>query len=298
MSYPFVDPELQAKLSVLPLESKQAMLGSVTGRHRSLNHGSSVEFSEYRKYVQGDDIRMLDWKAFARSDRYYIKQSEADTNMLVHSLIDCSGSMNFDGSHGSKIDLVKKLVATLSALAIRQGDAAGIHCVSSSLDLQIRPKRKPSHLHQIYQSLNEVKVSGETGLCHGIHQLAQSIQRRGLVLIFSDFFCDLESLKEALLHVKHRKHEVCLFQILDPMELEFNFSQAHRFIDLEDGSHVHIEGEEIRDEYLALMQDFLQGVEGLASEALVEHHLIRSSDSAEEVLTKFLHSRSQNFLDS
>ncbi len=291
MSFPFVDPLLISRLSRLPLMSQQAMLGNVSGRHRSLNHGSSAEFSEYRKYVQGDDIRMLDWKAYARSERHYIKQSESETNLLMHSMIDTSGSMRFGHNHTCKIALCKKLVATLSALAIKQGDAAGLHCISSDIDVQIPPRRKPSHLHQIYQTLATLDPIGSTGLCQGMHCLAENLPRRGMVLIFSDFFCELDELKDALVHLKHNKNDVVLFHILDESEINFNFSQAYRFVDLEDGSQLNIESPEIRGDYQSLMRDYLHGIKVMCSDIPVEYRLTLCSEKPEDILMKFLSSR-------
>lgn len=291
MSFSFVDPSLLSRLSNLPLVTQQAMLGNVSGKHRSLNHGSSAEFSEYRKYVQGDDIRMLDWKAYARSERHYIKQSESETNLLLHSLIDTSGSMLFENGSTSKIDLCKQISAALCSLAIQQGDAAGIHCISSNIDIQIPPRRKPSHLHQIYQTLDTLTPSGSTGLCQGIHDLAESLPRRGLVIIFSDFFCDLDELKDALVHLKHRKNDVVLFHILDESEIEFDFSQAYRFVDLEDGSQQNIETPEIRDNYQSLMQSYLNDIKSMCSNTLVEYRRVLCSESPERILVDFLGSR-------
>ncbi|MFC4990724.1 DUF58 domain-containing protein [Rubritalea tangerina] len=238
MTYSFLDPEVLGRLGAIPLESRQPMLGNVAGRHRSPNRGSSVEFAEYRKYVQGDDTRRLDWKAYARSDRYYIKEFEADTNLLAHILLDTSGSMAFADKGISKIEFARKIAASLSYLAVDQGDAAGLSCISTKLQLEIPPRRRASHLQTIFKTLAETEPKGETGLVEGLHSIAEKVPRRGLIVILSDLFCDPDAFSDALQHLKYRKHDVVVFHLMDPQEIDFEFERPHRFVDLEDNSTI------------------------------------------------------------
>lgn len=288
MEYPFLDPEVLGRLGAIPLESRQPMLGNVAGRHRSPNRGSSVEFAEYRKYVQGDDTRRLDWKAYARSDRYYIKEFEADTNLLAHLVVDTSGSMNFSSKGENKIEFAQKIAASIAYLAVDQGDAAGLSCISDKLNIEIPPRRRASHLQTIFKTLSETKPKGETGLIEGLHAIAEKIPRRGLIIIISDLFCDAEEFSDALQHLRYRKHDVVVFHLMDPQEIDFEFERPHRFVDLEDDSTIVAEPTLIADEYREIVQKFLTDIKGRCHDANADYHLVRTTENYESVLSAFL----------
>lgn len=288
MNYSFLDHQALGRLGAIPLESRQPMQGNVAGRHRSLNRGSSVEFAEYRKYVQGDDTRRLDWKAYARSDRYYIKEFEADTNLLAHLVVDASGSMAFSDKGEPKIVFAQKIAATLSYLAVDQGDAAGLSCISNKLNVEIPPRRRASHLQQIFQTLSEIKPKGETGLVEGLHTLAEKVPRRGLIVILSDLFCDPDAFSDALQHLRYRKHDVVVFHLMDPQEIDFDFERPHRFVDMEDGSTIVAEPTLIADEYREIVQKFLIDTKQRCHDANVDYRLVRTSENFESVLSTFL----------
>ena len=264
------------------------MLGNVAGRHRSPNRGSSVEFAEYRKYVQGDDTRRLDWKAYARSDRYYIKEFEADTNLLAHMIVDTSGSMEFADKGISKIEFARQIASTLSYLAVHQGDAAGLSCISKKLDLEIPPRRRASHLQSIFKTLSEVTPKGDTGLIEGLHSIAEKVQRRGLIISLSDLFCDPDAFSDALQHLRYRKHDVVVFHLMDPQEIDFDFERPHRFVDFEDGSPIVAEPALIADEYRQIVQDFLIDTKRRCHDANADYRLVRTTESYESVLSTFL----------
>ncbi|MDA7517983.1 DUF58 domain-containing protein, partial [Akkermansiaceae bacterium] len=191
MKYDFLDTDVLARLKAIPMESRFPMIGNVAGRHRSPHRGSSVEFAEYRKYVPGDDTRRLDWKAYARSDRYYIKEFEADTNLRAYFVVDSSGSMGFSsGENPSKMEFARRIAATLSYLIVNQGDSAGLSCCNEKLHLEIPPSRRPAQLQHIFESLASVEPKGETGLIEALHTVAEKIQQRALVIVLSDFFVE------------------------------------------------------------------------------------------------------------
>ncbi|MGB1131346.1 MAG: DUF58 domain-containing protein, partial [Haloferula sp.] len=162
MNYDFLDADLLARLSALPVESRMPMVGNVAGKHRSPHRGSSVEFAEYRKYVPGDDTRRLDWKAFARSDRFYIKEFEADTNLRAYFVVDASGSMNFSGHGETKVEYARRIAASLSYLLVNQGDAAGLSLCTEKLHLEVPPSRRAAHLQRIFETLKDLEPEGET----------------------------------------------------------------------------------------------------------------------------------------
>ena len=292
MKYDFLDTDVLARLGAIPLESRTPMVGSVAGRHRSPHRGSSVEFAEYRKYVPGDDTRRLDWKAYARSDRFYIKEFEADTNLRAYFVVDSSASMNFSsGDHPTKIDFARRIAATLSYLIVNQGDSAGLSCCNEKIHLEIPPSRRAAQLQAIFESLQNLEPTGETGLIPALHQIAEKIQQRALVIILSDLFVDTEELGDALQHLRFRKHDVAMFHLLDPQEVEFHFERPHRFVDLEDGNVVVAEPNLIKDEYHAALNEFLENVESKCHDVAADYHLFQTSSNYEEIVSNFITAR-------
>src|SRR6476646_11450181 len=184
----FLDAGVLSRLSSVPLMARRPMQGSVSGRHPSPHRGSSVEFSEYRKYVPGDDLRRLDWRAYGRSDRFFVKEFEADTNLRCCFILDTSGSMAFGSAGVTKIEYARKLAGSLGYLAVQQGDAVGISCVAKGVVRGLPPTRNPAHLPAFFDVLEEAKPEGETRLPEVLHELAETIRQRALVVIISDLF--------------------------------------------------------------------------------------------------------------
>ena len=291
MKYDFLDSDALVRLGAIPLEARQAMTGNVAGRHRSPHRGSSVEFAEYRKYVQGDDTRRLDWKAYARSDRYYIKEFEADTNLRAYFVIDASASMGFSASDGPRIQFARKLAATLSYLIIDLGDAAGLSICHEKIHLEIPPTRKPAQLNNIFDLLAKTEPSGETGLVEALHAIAEKTNQRALIIILSDLFCDTKDLADALQHLRYRKHDIAIFQMLDKQELEFDFERPHRFIDMEDQTSLVAEPALIAEDYRASMQQFLSEVKSACHDVHADYHLITTDQDYERIVHDFLSTR-------
>lgn len=288
----FIDHNLLARLSALPLESRQAMIGSVAGKHRSPHRGSSVEFAEYRKYVPGDDTRRLDWKAFARSDRFYIKEFEADTNLRAYFVVDSSGSMNFaSGESDTKIQYARRIAASLSYLLVKQGDAAGLSVCNDKIHLEIPPSRSASQLQHIFDSLGKLEPKGETGLVEALHTVAEKVKQRALVVILSDLFCDPDALGDALQHLRYRKHDIAIFHLLDRQEIDFAFDRPHRFVDLEDNSAIVAEPNLIVEEYHSALNDYLAAIESKANDAQADYRRVVTDQDYEVLLSDFLTNR-------
>jgi len=292
MKYDFLDTDVLARLGAIPMESRFPMVGNVAGRHRSPHRGSSVEFAEYRKYVPGDDTRRLDWKAYARSDRYYIKEFEADTNLRAYFVVDSSGSMNFSsGDNPTKIQFAKRIAATLAYLIVNQGDSAGLSCCNEKIHLEIPPSRRAAQLQAIFDSLDKLEPKGGTGLIGALHQIAEKVQQRALIIILSDLFSDPEELGEALQHLRFRKHDIAVFHLLDPQEVAFHFERPHRFVDLEDNTTVVAEPHLIADEYHAALAEFLAAVESKCHSVHADYHLFQTNANYEEIVCNFITSR-------
>ncbi len=267
------------------------MTGNIAGRHRSPHRGSSVEFAEYRKYVQGDDTRRLDWKAFARSDRYYIKEFEADTNLRAYFVLDASGSMGFSAENEERIQFARKLAATLSYLIVDQGDAAGLSVCQEKIHIEIPPTRRAANLNHIFEVLSKTEPTGETGLVEALHTIAEKVAQRALIIILSDLFCDTNALGDALQHLRYRKHDVAVFHMLDPQEIAFNFERPHRFVDMEDNTSIVAEPALIVDEYRDAMTAFMAKVKGKCHDIHADYHLITTDQDYEEIVHDFLINR-------
>ena len=289
----FLDMAVLSRLAALPLLARRPMQGNVSGRHSSPHRGSSVEFAEYRKYVAGDDLRRLDWRAYGRSDRFYIKEFEADTNLRLCLLVDTSGSMDFGSTGITKIEYARRIGATLSQLALQQGDAVGLTCVANGVLSTIPPRRNPAHLMNIFDSLEKLRPKGETQLVPSLHELAETIRQRALVVILSDLFVDPEQLRGCFQHLRFRKHDVAAFHLLDPQEIGFNFRRPTRFLDMEGGPAIFAEPNVIADRYRKALSTYLDDMLAVVRESAIDYHRVSMSDDLEQTLTRFLLGRSR-----
>ena len=284
----FLDSAVLARLSRLTLEARIPMLGSVTGIHKSATRGSSVEFAEYRKYVHGDNIRHLDWRVYGRTDRFYMKEFEADTNMRCYLAIDTSGSMDFAGTHGTKFNYARRLAATLAWLLVHQGDAVGLLCFADKTVREITPSRSPAHLKDIFDTMAAMSPSGKTELVRTIHDLAEKTRQRAMVIIFSDFFTDVEPLLDCFQHMRFKKHDLAVFHILDRQELDFQFDRPIRFTDMESAFSLVTDPSVIRDGYLQEFDRYLHGIEHGSREFGVDYRRVFTDTDYETVLAAFL----------
>jgi uncharacterized protein (DUF58 family) len=285
----FLDSAVLNRLMHLTLMARSPMEGGVSGLHKSPHRGSSVEFAEYRNYVPGDDIRRLDWRVFARTDRFFLKEFEAETNLRCYFVLDCSGSMKF----GNKLDYAKSLVATMAYIAAHQGDAVGLICVTGKSPIEIPPKRNPAHLKLIFDTLEKAEAHGQTNLAPALHDLAEKVRRRALVMVISDFFCDLEPLLNAFQHLRFQKHDMGVFQLLDRAELDFQFDRPVRFVDLESSLSIVTEPSTIRDEYLRQFGLFLEALRDGCHEFGADYRRVVTDQNCERVLADFLMERAQ-----
>lgn len=287
----FIDNDLLSRLGALPVEARVPMMGNVAGRHRSPHRGSSVEFAEYRKYVAGDDTRRLDWKAYARSDRYYIKEFEADTNLRAYFVVDASGSMAFAGRGEAKIQYARRIAASLAYLLVNQGDAAGLSVCTESLHLEVPPSRRAAHLERFFTTLGGLEPAGATGLLGALHTIAEKIGQRAFVVILSDLFTDPAALGDALQHLRYRRHDIAVFHLMDPLEIGFEFDRPHRFVDLEDGTALVAEPALIAADYQAALREFLASVRATCHDAAADYQLVTTDAALEPLLREFLTAR-------
>ena len=261
----YLQPDVIAKLANIELKARMVVEGFITGLHKSPYHGFSVEFAEHRQYQLGDEIRHLDWKVFGRSDKYYVKQFEEETNLRSMLAIDSSASMKYASKGNiSKFEYASYLAAALSYLLIKQRDSIGLTLYDTTINKYLPPNSKQSYIHPILQTLAAVTPSNQTGTSRALDMLAERIKRRGLVAIISDFFDDPESVTKALKHFRHRKHDVIVFQILDPREIDFKLGRNANFKDMETEEEMITQPFHIQKSYAQTMNEFIDYINASA----------------------------------
>jgi len=290
----FLDAGVLSRLAAVPFFARKPMLGNVSGRHPSPHRGSSVEFAEYRKYVPGDDLRRLDWRAYGRSDRFYVKEFEADTNLRCCLVLDTSGSMGFGSGKVTKIEYARKLAGALGYLALLQGDAVGLSCLAGGIIKSVPPKRNPAHLTTVFDILEQTKPEGDTQLVGVLHELAETIRQRALIVIISDLFVEPELLRGCFQHMRFRKHDVAALHLLDPQELGFDFRRPMRFLDMEGGPAVFAEPNEIAERYHKVLGDYLEQLKQVVLESAIDYHRVTIDEDYEKVLMRFLVRRTRS----
>jgi uncharacterized protein (DUF58 family) len=286
------DPSSLAKYGHLSLVARNLVEGFLTGVHKSPYKGFSVEFAEHRQYYPGDEIRHIDWRAYGKTDRYYIKEYEEETNLKAHLLVDASGSMAYKGKNISKFQYAQYIAASLAYLMLHQRDAVGLGIHDTHLRKLIGPRANSKHLLRLLRTLEETQPGGETGLAPLWHQLAQQFKQRGLIVILSDCFEQVPPLLRALRHFRHRRNEVLLFHILAPEEIEFPFKKWTQFRNLEvAGDKKLVDPQRLRKEYQQNFQRFCKDLRDAAGQCQVDYHLMRTDEPVERALGIYLSRR-------
>lgn len=285
----YLEPDTIAKLGNIELKARLVVEGFITGMHKSPYHGFSVEFSQHRQYRPGDEIRFVDWRVYGRSGRYYVKEFEEETNLRSMLVIDTSASMRF-ASQGniSKFEYSCYLAAAMAMLMIQQRDAVGLTLYNNQIQSFLPSNSKPSYISQILSTLENATPSDETGTAKALEVLAERIKRRGLVILFSDFFDTQESIIEALRHLRHKRHEVLLFHILDPREIDFNFGATATFIDLETNEKMVTQPHQIRKSYENTMKNFIDELRKECIHHNVDYNLITTDVPFDKALLDYV----------
>lgn len=240
----------------LQVIARQVVDGFCSGLHRSPNKGFSVEFREHRAYVAGDEIRHLDWKVFGKSDRFFIREYEEETNLRATLVLDASGSMGFGSRGQTKIEYARRLAACLSYLMLRQDDAVGLVLCDDRVRQYVPPRTRPSHLGVLLGALARARPGGETELGAVFHDLVERLPRRGLLIVLSDCFGSLPAFLAALAHLRHAHHEIVIFQVWDPAEFEFPFRHWTRFESLEDDAALLVDPLHFRRQYAENLRQY------------------------------------------
>jgi uncharacterized protein (DUF58 family) len=288
------DPSELRKYGGLTLVARTLVEGFLTGVHKSPYKGFSVEFAEHRQYYPGDEIRHIDWRAYGKTDRYYIKEYEEETNLKAYLLVDASGSMCYKGKKGiSKFQYAQYVAASLAYLMLHQRDSVGLVLHDTKLRKMIPAKANSKHLLRIIRTLETAAPGGETELAPIWHDLAgHQFRRRGMVVILSDCFDDVDRLLRALQHFRHKRHEVLLFHILAPEEMDFPFSRLTQFRNLEINGHkLLVDPRRLRSEYMKNFQEFCAKLRERAGHMRIDYHLLRTDDPVDRALGVYLSRR-------
>ena len=289
----YLDPKTLAKIGALDLRARMVVEGFISGMHRSPYKGFSIEFAEHREYVQGDDIRHIDWKVFGRTDKYYLKQYEEETNLQLVLMVDTSESMAYASTAMSKYQYAVSSAAALSYLALQQQDAVGLALFDVDLHHYMKPSNYPTHWKQLIHEMAPACTGPKkTSMKLVLDDLAERIGRRGLVAIFSDLFDDADEILAGLRHLRYRRHEVIVFQVLDPQERNFPFTQTTMFEGLEQFGEILTEPRSLRTRYLEEVERFTGKIRRGCRDMGVDYHLLDTSDRLDVTLSSFLAARS------
>ena len=289
----FLDPQGLARIGNLELIARQVVEGFLSGRHRSPYHGFSVEYADHRAYTPGDELRNLDWKVLARSDKYYVKLYEEETNLRAHLVLDASRSMAFSSGPLDKYSYGAYLTAALAYLLVRQNDAVGLVMFDEQIRHFLPPRAAPVHFRRILDLLGENVARHDTAIAPVLHQLAERVRRRGLVIIVSDLLDDVEQIIPALQHLRHRHHEVLLFHVLDRAERDFPYDRMCCFKDIEGAGSLRVNPKTIRAKYLERLQAFLGRLRRECHQKGISYSLATTDEPYDRFLGHYLDKRAR-----
>lgn len=291
--HPLLNPEWLARLQTLRWRARFLMEGYTSGVHRSPFHGFSIEFAEHREYAPGDDLRYLDWKVFGRTDKYYLRQFEEETNLACHLLLDTSQSMCYrsEAASLSKLDYARRAAAALAYVILHQQDRVGFVAFDSEIRAFLRASSNPSRLQDILRVMECAAAERKTAMAPIFHHLAERIKKRGVVVVLSDFFDDVDSLMAGLKHLRHRRHEVVLMHVLDPAEVQFPFDEITLFRGLEESPEALVDPCALRKAYRAEFDRYLRKLQAGCKESAIDYVFLQTDRPLETVLSNYLASR-------
>ncbi len=286
-----IDPATLMRIKNLQMRARVVVEGFFSGLHRSPFHGFSVEFSEYRQYTPGDDPRYIDWRLFARSDRYYIKRFEDETNLRCYLLVDQSRSMGYGSLTYAKAEYAKTAAATLAYFLIRQRDAVGMMAFDERVTQYLPARYRPGHLHQLMIGLDQALGGRSTNLGAPIDRMAQLASKRGVIVLISDLLAPVETLQADLGLLRSRGHEVMVFRVLDPTELDFQFRDPALFQDIESGRELYVDPSAAREGYLKRFREHAGAIQRACNALAIDFYQFSTDRPLELALFDFLNAR-------
>jgi uncharacterized protein (DUF58 family) len=290
-SNPYLKPEILARITMLGLRAQRVVEGTISGLHRSPLHGVSVEFADYREYAPGDDLKRLDWRAYARTNRHFIKQYEEESNLRATLLVDASASMKYGRGPMNKFNYAATLAASIAHLCVKQRDAVGMAIFDNAERAWLRPVATQSQLAKILDVLQNVRPERTTELGPIMAKVADQIRSRGMVVIISDLLCDLDSFYKSLGRLQHNGHEILIFQILDREEIDLPFNDTVLFKDIEGDEQLFAEPWAFRKAYKKAMEQFIEEVAQRCRFCGIDHVLLKTDEDLSLGLSHYLHQR-------
>lgn len=291
----YADPKVIGRISRLEFRARQVVEGFISGTHKSPFHGFSVEFASHREYVPGDEVKHVDWKVWARADRLFIKQYEEETNLRCTLLLDCSRSMAYGESEGDrgmgKFGCAATIAACLAWYVHRQQDAVGLVTFDRDVRARLEPSTNPSHLQALMEKLEGCRPDGNTDVAAVFERLAAEIHRRGVLVLISDLFLPVETLREALSRFRHRRHDTVVIQVLHADELDFAFRDSTLFRGLESADQVMVDPAALRKAYLAEIEGFQARVREACAACGADYLRVRTDEPLDAALAAYLHFR-------
>jgi len=287
----FLDPAVVSKLATMDLRARLIVEGFVAGLHRSPYKGFSVEFAEHRQYMPGDPLKHIDWKVYGKTDRFYIKEYEEETNLRAYVLLDASGSMGYGSDEISKIEYGRYLAAALVYLMLKQQDSVGLLVFDDRVREFVPPRSTPRQLHVLLRELDRARPASETDIGTVLHDLARRMRRRGLVILISDLLDDPAKVLPGLKHFRHMKHEVIVLHVLDPRETGFLFDGDATFRDMETGELMTTEALSIRSDYLREVEKWRATLARACAESRIDYVPIDTSTPYDRALFSYLEKR-------
>jgi len=291
----FLDPKVLASISNLELRARTAVEGFLTGLHKSPHRGFSVEFTDYRHYNLGDDIRHIDWKVFARSGKYYIKQYEDETNVRCHIMLDCSASMGYGSDGVTKLEYGRTLASALAYFMTGQRDAVGLITFDDKIGEYLPSRYRQGHMMQILRTLANVKLGERTSLARPISDLAFSLHRKGMAILISDLLDDEEAVVKGLQHLRFKGNDVIVFHIMDNAELTFPFDRISEFEDAESHEILAVAPQAIRESYLEQLEYFCSLYRRKCQASGIDYCLLNTSKPLDIALSSYLSKRAKSF---
>ena len=291
----FLDPAVVARIGSMELRARTIVEGFLIGLHRSPYKGFSVEFTEYRQYLPGDDLSTIDWKVFARSDRYYVKKFEEETNLDCHLLLDISASMGYSSGEVTKLEYASYLAASLAYLMNRQRDAVGFMAFDDEIVTSIPVSARPGHLRRLLAALDRLQLGRRSNVSKPLTRLAEALTRRGIVVLLSDLLDEPSEIVKGLRYLRFRGSDVIVFHLLDHAELTFPFDRASRFLDMETGDEVMAVPDVVREHYLKDVKDLIAFYERELRLVGIDYCLVNTSKPLDFALLSYLSARSQDY---
>ena len=287
----YLEPEMVARLSNMSLRARLVVEGYIIGQHKSPFHGFSVEFAEHRAYGPGDEIRHIDWKLYGKTDRFFVKQYEEETNLRSYILLDTSRSMEYKSNKISKLDYGNYLSAALAYLMINQQDGVGLTLFDNQIQTFIPPRSKPSHVNTILTHLDKTGSAKDTNVGIVLHEMAERIKKRGLIILISDLFDETENIINGLKHFRHNKQEIIVFHVMDRKELNFDFSNRTKFKDMETDEQITTEPWKIRKIYQKAIQSYQDELRLRCREQKIDYVPLFTDQNLDLALNEYLKKR-------